>query len=171
MTRTWAAVTGRQYSAVRNTSLAWDRTRLHMVQLVKPFGSPMEQIMAKKKFDQKSLHVLPTAKGEWAVKSAGAPKPLKTLPTKAAATKYAKALVEKKTMVAEKRTGKKSPSADIITHHKGAVSVYTTKQGKVSKVGPAKAKKGSPQFGSAEGMFVIADDFEETPEGFDEYVE
>lgn len=127
--------------------------------------------MAKKKIDQNSLHVLPTAKGEWAVKSAGSPQPLKTLPTKAAATTYAKKLVGQKMKVAEKPAGKKGPAADIVTHHKGMVSVYTVKQGKVSKVGPAKGKKGSPQFGSAEGKFVIADDFEETPEDFDEYVE
>ncbi|MFO7955903.1 MAG: DUF2188 domain-containing protein [Candidatus Brocadiia bacterium] len=127
--------------------------------------------MAKKKIDEKNLHVLPTAKGEWAVKSAGAPKPLKTLPTKAAATTYAKTLVGKKMKVAEKPTGKKAPAADIVTHHKWIVSVHTAEQGKVSKVGPAKGKKGSPQFGSAQGKFVIADDFEETPQDFDEYVE
>lgn len=127
--------------------------------------------MAKKKIDQKNLHVLPTAKGEWAVKSGGAPKPLKILPTKTAATTYAKTLVGKKMKVGENTSGQEGSAADIVTHHKGIVSVHTVKQGKVSKVGPVKGTKGSPTFGSAQGRFVIADDFEETPEDFDEYVE
>lgn len=52
-----------------------------------------------------------------------------------------------------------------------SASVHTTTQGKVAKVGPPKARKGSPLFGSAEGKFVMADDFEETSEDFDDYVE
>lgn len=139
--------------------------------------------MAKKGAgNAKKLHVLPVAKGGWAIKNAGSPEPMKTFATKAEATAYAKKVAAKsKGAVAQfkakkstaKKTAAKKPAAkaNVVTHEKWILMSKPAKAGKVSKIAPANAKKGSPQFGSAKGKFVIAADFENTPEDFHEYVE
>lgn len=138
--------------------------------------------MAKKAAgNAKKLHVLPVAKGGWAIKNAGSPKPMKTFATKAEATAYAKKVAASKGAVvqfkAKKSTAKKAaakkPAAkgSVVTHEKWILMSKPAKAGKVSKIAPAKVQKGSPQFGSAKGKFVIGADFENTPEDFHEYVE
>jgi hypothetical protein len=127
------------------------------------------------------LHVLPVAKGGWAIKKAGSPEPMKTFATKAEATAYAKkvaakskgAVVQfkaKKSAAKKAATKKPAAKASVVTHEKWILMSKPAKAGKVSKIAPAKAKKGSPQFGSAKGKFVIATDFEDTPEEFAEDV-
>jgi len=136
--------------------------------------------MAKKSAETpKNLHVVPVPKGGWAIKNAGSPEPMKTFATKAQATAYAKKLAgdsslqfEAKNSVGKKPTGKKAAlKTTVVTHEKWILASKTTKQGKVSRIAPGRTKRGSPQFGSAKGKFVIAADFEKTPEDFHEYVE
>jgi hypothetical protein len=129
--------------------------------------------MAKKAQIDKDLHVLPTAKGDWAIKAGGSPKPLKVFSSKNAAKAYAKSLV----VVVDKKSGSKgsaakkaggASSADIVVHTKAIFQFKHSSKGKVSKV---VGKKSGPQFGSAKGKFVIAPDFNEIPQDFHDYVE
>lgn len=137
--------------------------------------------MAKKTAGKdKSLHVVPVPKGGWAIKNAGSPKPMKTFATKAEATAYAKKVAAKpkssvqfkpKKTVGKKDKAKKTAKTSVVTHKKWILVSKSMKEGKVSQIAPGNAEKGSPQFGSAKGKFVIAADFEKTPEDFHEYVE
>lgn len=138
--------------------------------------------MAKKSADKpKNLHVVPVPKGGWAIKDAGSPKPMKTFATKAEATAYAKKIAspskstdpfKAKTSAGKKVVAKKAVAkTTVVTHQKWILASKPAKQGKISKVAPGQTKKGSPQFGSAKGKFVVAADFEEIPEDFHEYME
>ncbi len=138
--------------------------------------------MAKKSVEKpKNLHVVPVPKGGWAIKDAGSPKPIKTFATKAEATAYAKEIAgpskssgqyTAKTGMIKKPVGKKvAVKTTVVTHEMWILASKPAKQGKVSQVAPGQTKKGSPKFGSAQGKFVIAADFEKTPEDFHEYVE
>lgn len=121
----------------------------------------------------KDIHVLPTAKGEWAIKAGGSPKPLKLFSSKNAATAYAKNLVAKPNKTIGAKAGKKAKGAlssvDVYVHTKAIFEVKHTSKGKVSKV--VSKTKAVPQFGSAKGKFVLSPDFDETPEDFHDYVE
>lgn len=130
----------------------------------------------------KELHVLPVAKGGWAIKNAGSPEPIKTFATKSEATAYAKKVAAKSKgavvqIKAKKSTAKEAgaqkPAAktSVVTHEKWILTSKPAKAGKVSKIAPANTKMGSPQFGSAKGKFVIAAGFDDTPDDFHEYVE
>lgn len=131
--------------------------------------------MATKSKKSGAVHVLPSPKGEWVVKKGGSPKPVKTFKKKTAATAYAKTLVTKskgsgaKQVLAKKGAAKKTGA--LVMHTSKIFDSKVAKGGKISKVGAAKsAKKPKPQFGSAEGKFQIAEDFDALPEEFSEYV-
>lgn len=131
--------------------------------------------MATKSKKSGTVHVLPSPKGEWVVKKGGSPKPVKTFKKKTAATAYAKTLVTKakkgsaaKKVMAKEGAAKKT--GGLVMHTSKIFDSKVAKGGKISQVGVAKsAKRPKPQFGSAEGKFKMAEDFNSLPEEFSEY--
>jgi hypothetical protein len=135
-------------------------------------------VIKKSAPETQSLHVLPVAKGGWAIKRAGEPEPIQTFASKVEASAHARTLANKarsgsvhvKARKAAKKVAAKT-AGPVVIHDKWIIASKPARHGKVSRIVPTAVKKGSPTFGSARGKFVIGSDLDDTPEDFHEYVE
>lgn len=115
-----------------------------------------------------TYHVLPAARGGWMVKRDGDATALAHFAAKEEAVICARVLAAGD---GDRHTGRSATCRpSVVVHDSVRFAWMTSDDGTVARVENPSGSKRRPTFGSARGRFAIADDFDEMPPDFDDYL-